>query len=106
MFFDPQQTRAAIVTCGGLCPGLNAVIRGLVMQFGMFTVAGISRALRYGYQGLGRQGQEPLELTPARVSDIMSRRHPAGFVTRHATDSGAGGQPAGTRHRHAVCDRR
>ena len=28
--FDPQKVRAAIVTCGGLCPGLNSVIRELV----------------------------------------------------------------------------
>jgi 6-phosphofructokinase 1 len=30
IFFDPSKTRAAIVTCGGLCPGLNDVIAGLV----------------------------------------------------------------------------
>ncbi|MGH3916789.1 MAG: hypothetical protein ACRDTC_25770 [Pseudonocardiaceae bacterium] len=30
IFFDPSKTRAGIVTCGGLCPGLNDVIRGLV----------------------------------------------------------------------------
>src|SRR5262245_54250878 len=30
IYFDPAQTRAAIVTCGGVCPGLNNVIRGLV----------------------------------------------------------------------------
>ncbi|MGH8964591.1 MAG: ATP-dependent 6-phosphofructokinase, partial [Actinomycetes bacterium] len=30
IFFDPAKTRAAIVTCGGLCPGLNDVIAGLV----------------------------------------------------------------------------
>ena len=32
IYFDPKQTRAAIVTCGGLCPGLNNVIRGLVLE--------------------------------------------------------------------------
>lgn len=30
MYFKPEQVRAAIVTCGGLCPGLNNVIRELV----------------------------------------------------------------------------
>src|SRR5262245_37836604 len=30
IYFEPAETRAAIVTCGGLCPGLNNVIRGLV----------------------------------------------------------------------------
>ena len=37
LFFDPKQTRAAIVTCGGLCPGLNNVIRSLFLE------------LHYGY---------------------------------------------------------
>ena len=32
IFFDPSKTRVGIVTCGGLCPGLNNVIRGLVME--------------------------------------------------------------------------
>ena len=32
IFFPPARTKAAIVTCGGLCPGINSVIRGLVMQ--------------------------------------------------------------------------
>ena len=37
LFFDPKQTRAGIVTCGGLCPGLNNVIRSLFLE------------LHYGY---------------------------------------------------------
>jgi 6-phosphofructokinase 1 len=32
IFFDPPKTKAAIVTCGGLCPGINDVIRSLVME--------------------------------------------------------------------------
>ena len=32
IYFDPSKTRCAIVTCGGLCPGLNDVIRGIVMN--------------------------------------------------------------------------
>jgi len=32
LFFDPKQTRAGIVTCGGLCPGLNDVIRSLFLE--------------------------------------------------------------------------
>ena len=31
LFFDPKNCKAAIVTCGGLCPGLNVVIREIVM---------------------------------------------------------------------------
>lgn len=32
IYFDPQEVRAAIVTCGGLCPGLNDVIRQVQTQ--------------------------------------------------------------------------
>lgn len=70
LFFEPQQVRAAIVTCGGLCPGLNAVIRGLVMQ--LWHVYGCTETLgiRYGYHGLGKAGRDPIALTPALVSKI------------------------------------
>ncbi len=30
IFFDPAKSKAAIVTCGGLCPGINDVIRAIV----------------------------------------------------------------------------
>lgn len=70
LFFEASKIRAAIVTCGGLCPGLNAVIRGLVMQlwhvYGCRDILGI----RYGYHGLGNQGSEPIRLTPDLVSGI------------------------------------
>ncbi len=52
IYHDPTWARAAIVTCGGLCPGLNNVIKGLVQSlwfdYGVRTIYGI----RYGYQGL------------------------------------------------------
>ncbi|MCU0362805.1 MAG: ATP-dependent 6-phosphofructokinase [Bacteroidales bacterium] len=52
IFFEPAKTRAAIVTCGGLCPGLNNVIRSLVNQlwyrYGVTRILGI----KYGYEGL------------------------------------------------------
>ncbi len=51
IFFNPAQTICAVVTCGGLCPGLNDVIRGLVMtlnySYGVRTIYGIP----YGYEG-------------------------------------------------------
>ena len=71
LFFDPAQTRAAIVTCGGLCPGLNNVIRSvtreLIRGYGVKSVLG----LRGGYRGLdpGR-GKPPIELTDDLVEDI------------------------------------
>jgi len=52
LFFPPGTTKVGIVTCGGLCPGLNDVIRGLVMElkihYGIDDVLGF----RNGYAGL------------------------------------------------------
>lgn len=71
LFFDPAQTRAAIVTCGGLCPGLNNVIRSvtreLIRGYGVKSVLGI----RGGYRGLDpNRGKPPIELTDDVVEDI------------------------------------
>lgn len=71
LFFDPAQTRIGIVTCGGLCPGLNDVIRGLVMQahhrYGVRDILGF----RYGYRGfMPEYGHDPLQLDPESVSEI------------------------------------
>ncbi len=71
LFFNPSETRAAIVTCGGLCPGLNNVIRSLFLElhhgYGIKEVIGF----RGGYQGLDpARGMEPFMLTPAMVDDI------------------------------------
>lgn len=71
IFFDPAQTRAAVVTCGGLCPGINDVVRALVMElhywYGMREVLGV----RYGYAGLV-PGTDcpPVPLTLEDVDDI------------------------------------
>ncbi|WP_038167559.1 ATP-dependent 6-phosphofructokinase [Verrucomicrobium sp. BvORR106] len=71
LYFAPAETRAAIVTCGGLCPGLNNVIRSvtreLVRGYGVRSVLGI----RGGYRGLDPAvGKAPLELTDDVVEDI------------------------------------
>jgi 6-phosphofructokinase 1 len=71
IFFDPAKACCAIVTCGGLCPGLNDVIRGLVLQaydrYGLRKVYGI----RCGYEGLIKAcGHPVLELTPDDVKNI------------------------------------
>lgn len=69
-YFHPEQVKAAIVTCGGLCPGLNNVIRSLVLclsqQYGVREVLGI----RYGYAGLVEGGHSPVTLTPEVVDPI------------------------------------
>ncbi|TFH46362.1 MAG: ATP-dependent 6-phosphofructokinase [Bacteroidia bacterium] len=71
IFFEPAKTKVGLVTCGGLCPGLNNVIRSLVNQ--LYYRYGISRILgiRYGYEGLISGYNHPVvELTPPMVSDI------------------------------------
>jgi 6-phosphofructokinase 1 len=70
LFFDPGKTTAGIVTCGGLCPGLNNIIRGLVMtlcySYGVRQVLGF----RWGFKGLTPAGGAPVPLTPQAVLDI------------------------------------
>jgi 6-phosphofructokinase 1 len=71
IFFDPPKATAAIVTCGGLCPGVNDIIRGIVNElhnhYGTTRVYGI----RFGYEGLvPRFGHVPLTLRPESVSTI------------------------------------
>jgi 6-phosphofructokinase 1 len=71
IYFDPALTVAAIVTCGGLCPGLNNVIRSVFFQlhhnYGVRKVLGI----RYGYRGLNpAHGIAPVRLTPELVESI------------------------------------
>nr|WP_298994569.1 ATP-dependent 6-phosphofructokinase [uncultured Allomuricauda sp.] len=71
LFFDPSNTTAAIVTCGGLCPGINNVIRGVVMALHYFY--GIKKILGvpYGYEGLNpNMGHGFVDLTPDKVKDI------------------------------------
>lgn len=71
LFFHPAETRAAIVTCGGLCPGLNNVIRSVTRElrfgYGVKSVLGI----RGGYRGLDpSRGKPPVELTDDLVEGI------------------------------------
>ncbi|GAA5482395.1 ATP-dependent 6-phosphofructokinase [Haloferula sargassicola] len=71
IFFNPSQTCVAVVTCGGLCPGLNDVIRTIVMQ--SYYAYGVRRILgiQYGYEGLDPAfGHRPLELTPEMVMNL------------------------------------
>ncbi|MEM6893518.1 MAG: ATP-dependent 6-phosphofructokinase [Bacteroidota bacterium] len=71
IFFDVPHCTAAIVTCGGLCPGINNVIRSVVMALHYFY--GIKRILGvpYGYEGLNpEKGHGFKELTPETVNDI------------------------------------
>ncbi len=71
LFFDPKNTKAAIVTCGGLCPGLNDVVRAIFMimhyRYQVKEVLGI----KYGFKGLvPRVGVPPISITPDMVTNI------------------------------------
>jgi 6-phosphofructokinase 1 len=71
IFFDPSKTRAAIVTCGGLCPGLNNVIRSMVLE--LFHKYGVREILgyRFGYRGMSPKAElGPLRLGPDEVRSI------------------------------------
>ncbi|KPJ85126.1 MAG: diphosphate--fructose-6-phosphate 1-phosphotransferase [Spirochaetes bacterium DG_61] len=74
IFFDPSITKAGIVTCGGLCPGINNVIRSIVMtlfyRYNVKTIFGF----KYGCQGfIPTYGHEPVSLTPDFVRDILEK---------------------------------
>ena len=71
IFHNPASTKAAIITCGGLCPGLNNVIKGLVnvleQDYGVDEILGI----RYGYKGLTESSlHEPIKLNSSIVDQI------------------------------------
>jgi 6-phosphofructokinase 1 len=71
IYFDPSKVHAGIVTCGGLCPGLNVVIRAIVMSlwyhYGVRRISGF----KFGYRGLMPQYRLPaIELNPDLVADI------------------------------------
>ena len=71
IFFKPEEVHAGIITCGGLCPGLNDVIRSIVMclwhQYGVKKISGI----RYGFCGLVPENNyPPIILHPHVVTNI------------------------------------
>ncbi|MGK0290130.1 MAG: 6-phosphofructokinase 1 [bacterium] len=74
IYFDPKNTKAAIVTCGGICPGLNNVIRAIVLgmhhHYGVKNIFGI----RYGLEGfIPKYGHDVIEMTPEVVSKIHNQ---------------------------------
>jgi len=67
VYFAPEEVHAAIVTCGGLCPGINDVIRSIVGTleegYGVSKISGI----RYGFSGFWEEGFENIELSKKAV---------------------------------------
>lgn len=71
IYFNPGNIVAGIVTCGGICPGLNNVIRSLVVElwfhYGVRNILGF----RYGYEGLNpEKNLPPIQLDPEVVDEI------------------------------------
>ncbi|KAG5558281.1 hypothetical protein RHGRI_008269 [Rhododendron griersonianum] len=71
VYFKSEEVRACIVTCGGLCPGINTVIReivcGLNYMYGIDNILGIEG----GYRGF--YSKNTMQLTPKVVNDIHKR---------------------------------
>lgn len=71
LYFDPTKTKCAVVTCGGLCPGLNDVIRSIVMEAHHNYNVAATLGIRFGLEGfIPEYGHEVVELTPSNVSSI------------------------------------
>lgn len=71
LYFDARKTRAGVVTCGGLCPGLNNVIRSVYLE--LYHGYGVREVLGFldGYRGLDPdRGEKPIALTADLVDDI------------------------------------
>jgi len=71
IYFDPSKTKCGIVTCGGLCPGINNVIRGIVLE--LYYMYGVDHiyGIPYGLQGfIPRYSYSFVELTPSFVENI------------------------------------
>jgi 6-phosphofructokinase 1 len=73
IFFNPPKARAAIVTCGGLCPGINAVVRGIVLQLWYRYNCRDVLGIRYGYGGMAPGAEPPLPLEPDDVAEVHLR---------------------------------
>ena len=74
IYFEPREVKAAIVTCGGLCPGLNDVVRGLVIALHSYGVEEDNvLGVRYGYRGFYSEDFPPITLTRSHVAGIQRR---------------------------------
>eukprot|EP00884_Botryococcus_braunii_P013565 jgi/Botrbrau1/22209/Bobra.168_1s0040.1 len=68
IYFNPAETNAAIVTCGGLCPGLNDVVQGIVNKLTQYGVPeGNIMGIRYGFKGFYDRNAKPVVLTKQKV---------------------------------------
>lgn len=71
LFFNPRNTKLAVVTCGGICPGVNDVIRAIVMEAHHHYGVAATLGIRYGLRGfIPCCRHDVLELTPRSVAEI------------------------------------
>ena len=71
IYFDPSKLKCGIVTCGGICPGLNDVIRAIVLSLHFHYNISDVYGFRYGYEGLSsKHRHKPILLTPSYVGEI------------------------------------
>ena len=87
LYFDPKKTRVGVVTCGGLSPGVNNVIRSMVLemtyQYGVRDIVGF----RYGYRGMNpARGHEPVPLTYELIRTIHNEGGSVLGTSRGAED--------------------
>jgi 6-phosphofructokinase 1 len=86
IFFDPTKTTAAVVTCGGLCPGLNDVVQGIAKKLHDYGVPEDNViGVRYGFKGFYSKKTPPLNLTRSFVDGI----HLSGGTVLGASRGGA-----------------
>lgn len=88
IYFDPGKTRAAMVTCGGLSPGLNNVIRSIFLELHYkYQVAQVV-GFRYGYRGINpKYNIAPVKLTPEFVRTIHNEGGSVLGCSRGAEDT-------------------
>jgi 6-phosphofructokinase 1 len=73
VYFDASKLRCAIATCGGLCPGLNDIIRAIVLELHYRYGVKIIYGVRHGLEGfIPEYNRDFLDLTPERVTTIMN----------------------------------
>ena len=87
LYFDPQETRVGVVTCGGLSPGVNNVIRSMVLemtfQYGVRDILGF----RFGFRGMNpARGYEPVPLTYELIRTIHNEGGSVLGTSRGAED--------------------
>ncbi|CAF2249074.1 unnamed protein product [Brassica napus] len=69
IYFRPEDVKAAIVTCGGLCPGLNDVIRLIVITLEIYGVKNIV-GIPFGYRGFSDKNLPEIPLSRKVVQNI------------------------------------